>query len=266
MTISEQGTGHASTTPAQPSPRTVGVVVADDGTESVMDAMDWAKPLAEIRGLPLTRVKFDPYASVSSVIELSMSAELLVIGTSLHLRHNVTRRHTLNRLLTYADTNVAVVPQGHRPRRGAPILVAVQGESLAEHYAIGVAFEAASRLKASLTAVHCWDEPGALGFPSMSWSPIEWAHYHETECEMVAERLAGFQPHYPDVVVQRVVRSGRKGSALIPLARSARLVVVSAGGPSTGTPMRDASPSALLTDADVPILIVRNDKCRSGSE
>lgn len=252
-------TSHPAT-PAQSLSRPLGVVLADDGIASVTNAIRWANHVAESRRLPVTVMEFLPATSVPSLIRLSSSAHLLVVSTAHPLRRNRTHRsHGLSTLLTYAASSVAVIPEAHHHRPHAPILVGIQGSSTDERYAIEAAFDAASRCGAPLIAVHCWNEPGALGLPSVNWSPIEWANNREQEREVVAERLAGFQEQYPDVEVRRVIRSDRAGGALIPLARSAQLVVVSGGGqPTRRMLLHNTSLPALLTNSDVPVLVARH--------
>jgi len=139
--------------------------------------------------------------------------------------------------------DIVVVPANSRRRPNAPVLVAARATASDEHRAIEAAFAAAARLQAPLVAVHCWQEPGALGLPSLNWSPIDWATNREIEREQLSERLAGFRERYPDVEVHRVVRSAPTGSALRPLARTAQLVIV------------DGIDRSLLRSAAAPVLI-----------
>ncbi|ORB56065.1 hypothetical protein BST42_06705 [Mycolicibacterium rhodesiae] len=183
---------------------------------------------------------------------LPAGTELVVVPAPHGLLHKRIHNQAVTTLLDYAD--VVVVPQERGARSDAPVLVAVHGSSPADRRAIGAAFTAASQAAAPLVAVHCWSEPGALDLPAASWLPIDYANYRERESELVAESLAGYQESFPDVSVERVIRSGRAGSALLPLARDAQIVVVGGGRQTIGLPK--GAYSALLRDAGVPVLIV----------
>ncbi|ANW64192.1 hypothetical protein BCA37_11840 [Mycobacterium sp. djl-10] len=245
----------------------LGVVVAGDCLSSTTTALRWARPVAEQRGLTLTCVEISSTQAVPSLIRLSASASLLVVGASPTLPVGRSgHASTLTHMVTHAGCSVVVVPQDHHTRPDAPIVVGISDASPPEEYAIGTAFDAASRHRVPLVAVHCWNEPGALGLPSVNWSPIEWADHSERERAVVAEQLAGFQERYPDVSVQRILRNDRTASVLIPLARAAQLVIVSAGDDPTGrTALRDAALPALLRHADVPVLVARRPGARSAA-
>ncbi|MEW5809182.1 MAG: universal stress protein [Actinomycetota bacterium] len=242
---------HASTsTPADGI-----LVVADDHSAAARSAAAWAETAAAVRQLEVLRIPVDDHDPKALTDRLPGAARTIVVGSPKALHRSMF--HTLHIDALLCHTDVVVVPQDYAARPGAPILVAVDG-SAADHDAVETAFEAASRTGAPLVAVHCWKETGALGFPAASWCPIDWADDRERECALVAESLAGLSAQNPGVVVDRVVRTGMTGSALIPLARTAQLVVMS----GHGTGMTNTTMSALIRDAEVPVLIASTDAMR----
>jgi len=241
-TLSDDGTRFRGASPADAP-----AAVADDGSTAVSGAVAWARDSA-IAQRPATRLPFDPPDPAAALAQLPEAVHLLAIGIPRHRRRWPALTRLVGPLLPHLE--VALVPEGYTPRPGAPVVVTVEG-SVADHGAIEAAFTSASLAAAPLVAVHCWKEPGALSFPSPAWCPIDWADQRDRECALVAERLADHSGRYPDVMVDRVIRTGQPGSALLPLARSAQLVVI----PGREDGLLAARLSALLDDAAVPVLL-----------
>jgi K+-sensing histidine kinase KdpD len=89
----------------------------------------------------------------------------------------------------------------HGPSDAAgPIVVGLDGSTASEH-ALRYAFQAASRARVILLAVHAWDDLGTRHSPI---APAEARAVQEIEAaaqRMLAEQLASWQEKYSDVVV-----------------------------------------------------------------
>ena len=208
--------------------RQLGVVLGLDEHLS-SSAIRWATEEATLRRLPLTLVTTEP-RSIPAVKTIAVEAPLAPTLIQLSAEAHVTVLDAAGRLgavLRHAHSPVAVVPDRHRSRPHADVIVEVDGTPRSVP-AIAAAFDAASHRGVDLVALHAWSEPGHLGLPAVGWSPIEWANVRIREQETAAERLAGFQEHYPDVGVARKVLSDNGVNALTRYARAAQLVVVGA--------------------------------------
>lgn len=193
--------------------------------------------------------------AIPVLAELSRDARLVVVG-----RHG---RGRLRRLLGSVSSGLAhhahgpvVVVDDEDPllpdTAFAPVLVGVDG-SPASEAATAVAFDAASRRGVDLVALlACLDWSGDE-FPFDERSALE-SEGHQT----LAERLAGWQEHYPDVTVHRVVVKDRAAAHLVEESKRAQLVVVGSHGFGgfTGLLLGSVS-SAVLQSARTPVLIAR---------
>ncbi len=111
-----------------------------------------------------------------------------------------------------------------RPSK-APVVVGVDGSPASEK-ALEIAFEQASlRGGVELVAVHAWSDTGLFEFPGLDWSALR-----TIAEETLAERLAGWQERYPDVVVHRLVVADRPAQQLIEQSESAQLTVLGSHG------------------------------------
>jgi len=197
---------------------------------------------------------------VPTLLEQTDDALLLVVGS---------RGTGGFRGMLVGSTAVALVAHGHCPVaviRGVtpdssppaegPVVVGVDGSPTSDA-AIATAFDEASWRGAELVAVHSWleyasDHVLARGLDA------EWAQVELGETELLAERLAGWQEKYPDVVVRRVVTQGRPVERLLEEATAAQLVVVGSRGHGGISGMLLGSTSqALIHHATCPLLVVR---------
>lgn len=168
-----------------------------------------------------------------TLIECSGEAALLVIAArgldgfaGLHLGS------VAGTVSTYARCPVVVVRRRPVPEGGgqpAPVVVGVDG-SPTNQLAVGFAFAFADRRNLPLVAVHSWRE-------------FSWRAVHKTISEasdqseladdaerVLAEALAGWSEHYPNVRISRVVRRDRAIDALLSYSPLAELVVVGSRG------------------------------------
>lgn len=266
----ERCTNPMSRQEALPS-RRLGVVVGIGAGDSTT-ATQWATHRAAAYGISLMlvtngaaashmiRTGWDSMPFVKTVavdapleqtlIELSEQAETVALGINGPDAHR-----TLGALVRRGHSNVAVIPDAAVDER-QPVVVLIDGDPSSEP-AIRRAIDEASRRHVSLVAVHTWSEPGHLEFPNVSWPPIEWANNRERKREVLAERLAGFQELYPDVLVRRITVSDRTFGALASYARTAQLVVVGMRSNSGLGQTGQGSDFRRLAMVGVPVLVAK---------
>lgn len=179
---------------------------------------DWQLPIT-------TQLRWSP--AVPTLVEISAEAEMLVVGS--HGRSAVGRGllgSVSSSVVRRAQSPVAVIRVGDAavPSARASVVVGVDG-SPASELATAIAFDEASRRGAELRAVHAWSDIEAFELPG-----LDWTLFRDDANYILAQRLAGWQEHYPDVVVQRVVVCDRPAQQLIMQAESAQLVVVGRRG------------------------------------
>jgi nucleotide-binding universal stress UspA family protein len=144
--------------------------------------------------------------------------------------------------------------------RVEPVVVGVDG-SPASEAAVAFAFEAAALRAVPLVALHTWCDllvDPTIG-PLLDVDALE-----PDEREVLAERLAGWRPKYPEVDVRRLVVRDRPAYALIQESASAQLVVVGSRGRGGLAGMLLGSVShALLHYAHCPVAVVRPAEART---
>jgi nucleotide-binding universal stress UspA family protein len=92
-------------------------------------------------------------------------------------------------------------------RRDGPVVVGVDGSPAGEA-ALAAAFEEAAERDAELVAVHVWDDMNFGQYAGDSYVLSLAPDIEVTEQALVAERLAGWQEKYPEVLVTRRVSHG----------------------------------------------------------
>jgi nucleotide-binding universal stress UspA family protein len=169
------------------------------------------------------------------------------------------------------STAVALVAHGHCPvavirgrtpdgipPAGGPVVVGLDG-SPASEAAVAIAFDEASLRGADLVAVHtCSEYQSDSGYAYARQFVVDWDAIDVREREVLAERLAGWQEKYPDVLVRRVVARDRPVRALLEQTAEAQLLVVGSRGHGGFTGMLLGSTSqALIYHGTCPLLVAR---------
>jgi nucleotide-binding universal stress UspA family protein len=195
----------------------------------------------------------------AALVEQSKSAEMVVVGSR---GQNTWRRSLLGSVSTalvhHAHCPVAVIHDdltSGQQHAHSPVLVGIDG-SPASELAIAIAFDEASRRGATLLALHAWNDADLSHIPSMEkWS--EQAVQPAAKATL-AERLAGWEERYPDVVVHRLVVWDQPARHLLDKSQSAQLIVVGSRGRGGFTGLLLGSVStAVVHAARVPVIVAR---------
>ncbi|HYO03523.1 MAG TPA: universal stress protein [Mycobacterium sp.] len=193
---------------------------------------------------------------VPTLVDLSKGADMIVVGCR---GQGPVDRLLLGSvssgLLHHAQCPVAVIPDevsGASPRDDAAVLVGIDG-SPASETATAIAFDEASRRGVRLRALHVWSD----------WTNFELPGYDVATAAMqaqlaLAERLAGWQEHYPDVAIDRIVVCGHPVEVILSHAGSAQLVVIGSHGRGGFAGMLLGSVStAVAESATIPVIVAR---------
>lgn len=158
-------------------------------------------------------------------------------------------------LVHHAHCPVAVLHEQAPPEhRDAPIVVGVDGSPASER-ATALAFEEASLRQVELVALHAWSD---AEWPEVA--AIPWSAYSADAEETLAERLAGWQERYPDVVVRRIVVRDHPAANLLAESESAQLVVLGSHGRGGFAGMLLGSvSSAVVHSVHTPVIVARHD-------
>lgn len=225
----------------------------DEGRTILQAAQDAARAAAPDVAVSGDMVSGSP---VPTLVESSADARMIVVGCR---GRGALARGLLgsvsNGLLHHARCPVAVIhdedPLMPHPAK-APVVVGVDGSPASEK-ALQIAFEEASLRGVDLLAVHAWSDSSVFEFPGSDWSTLQ-AMGEET----LAERLAGWQERYPDVLVRRTVVADRPAHQLIEQAQSAQLLVVGSHGRGGFAGMLLGSVStSVVNAARMPVIIAR---------
>jgi nucleotide-binding universal stress UspA family protein len=123
--------------------------------------------------------------------------------------------------------------------------------------ALGVAFEEAAERRAELVAVHVWDEMNAGSYADELYALYPVPDIEVREQALVAERLAGWQEKYPEVLVNRRIYPTGAAETLLAWSESAQLVVSgSRGRGRLASLLLGSTSNALVQHARCPVMVV----------
>lgn len=200
----------------------------DRGRRLVTEAFEIAEKAPRGGGPAEVHTEVLPSAAVSTLVDLSANAELVVVGCRGAGRWAGRPPGSVSSgLLRYAHCPVAIIPDdadsiSHESQ--APVLVGIDGSPTSE-LATAMAFDEASRRNVGLLALHAWADTDSSECPEIDWPTTQ-----SMAEEALAERLAGWQERYPDVQVDRIVVRDRPAQQLVQRSEDAQLVVVGSRG------------------------------------
>jgi nucleotide-binding universal stress UspA family protein len=158
-------------------------------------------------------------------------------------------------LVHHAHCPVAVIhdedPLMDHPT-SAPILLGIDG-SPASELATAIAFDEASRRGVDLVALHSWADDDLY-----EWAGIDWSRQFELGKEALAERLAGWREHYPDVSIDHRLVYGDPAEKLVEASEAAQLTIVGSHGRGgfAGALLGSVS-TAVVQAARMPVIVAR---------
>jgi len=223
--------------------------------EILADAVRIAENAArEAHAIP---IKTETYYSaiIPTLVDMSKGADMVVVGCRGAGAFGPLLGSVSSGLANHAHCPVAVihddVPPPAPPPAPGHVLVGIDGSPVSE-LATAIAFDEASRRHVNLIALHAWSDT-ALEFPDIDWAMIE-----ASEDEVLAERLAGWQERYPDVMVHRDVVCDRPARQLVERSEAAQLVVVGSHGRGGYAGMLLGSvSSAVVQSVRAPVIVAR---------
>ncbi|WP_067669893.1 universal stress protein [Nocardia miyunensis] len=197
---------------------------------------------------------------VGLLLRCAPTAHLLALGASGASGLAAHVGSTMLAVTSHAEGAVVVVrtdpDSGRRVRRDGPVVVGMDCAGPGEA-ALGVAFEEASERGAELVAVHVWNDMSFGRYAGDSAILFPAPDVEMTEQALVAERLAGWQEKYPEVLVNRRVYPSDTAGTLLAWSRSAQLLVVGSRGRGAFRSLLLGSTSnALVQHALCPVMVV----------
>jgi nucleotide-binding universal stress UspA family protein len=192
---------------------------------------------------------------VPTLVAASKDAQMIVVGCrGLGALARGLFGSVSTGLVHHAHCPVAVIhdPTDAPMKTSGPVVVGIDG-SPASELATAIAFDEALWRGAELVAIHAWLDSTGYGVPRAVWHD-----YRSTAEEELAERLAGFNERYPDVVVHRRVVLDQPAHNLLDAAESAQLVVVGSHGRGGFAGMLLGSVSSSVVHAThTPVIVAR---------
>ncbi|WP_068148391.1 universal stress protein [Rhodococcoides corynebacterioides] len=202
---------------------------------------------------------FEHGAAAEVLVGYSDHAQLVVVGSRrLGEISGVMYGSVGVHVAAHARCPVVIVktssPDGPSP--DGPIVVGVDGSSASEA-AIRWAFDESSRRSTDLVAVHAWTDVDAGAAAVRSGAYPSDDNLSRAEDSVLAESLAGFSEHYPDVHVRREVFRDNPVRELLRESADAQMVVTGTRGRGGFTALMLGSTSrALIHRAAVPVVVV----------
>jgi nucleotide-binding universal stress UspA family protein len=228
----------------------------EHGRRLLENAVRVAEKSCHHGGPTAINAKVLPSAAVSTMIELSNDAEMVVSGA--YGSSNLSGRllgSVSSGLLRHAHCPVAIIhpAQPRAPyREQAPILVGIDGSAAAES-ATAVAFDEAARRNVALIALHAWSDTDISQWPDLHWPTAQ-----SMADKVLCEHLARWQEQYPGVNVRRIVARDQPAHTLLSYSAEAQLLVVGSRGRGGFSEMTVGSVSeAVALLAPIPVIVAR---------
>lgn len=204
---------------------------------------------------PELRTRVRHAAVAGTIVDWSRGALMTVVGSR---RIGVVRRvlegSVSSHVLHHASGPVVIVhaDEPHSLDPSSPVVLGIDG-SPASEAATAWAFDAASRRGVPLIALHAWADTSL-----QTLFGIDCEQYEAEGHEVLAERLAGWQERYPDVIVQRRIAVDNPAGRLVDASEQAQLVVVGSHGRGgfAGTVLGSVG-ARVCAGAAVPTVVVR---------
>lgn len=190
--------------------------------------------------------------------QASKTARMIVVGTHGHGEFTGGLVGSVSSsLAVHALCPVVVIRGPGEDEDRRPVVVGVDG-SVHSEPAIAAAFEEASLRGVDLIAVHAWSDV-ALDVVFSKFQDVDWLARQDTERALLAESLAGFGDHYPDVQVTSIVAKDKPGKNLIDHSGRAQLIVLGRRGRGGFSGMLLGSTCReVLHGAQCPLMIVNS--------
>lgn len=187
--------------------------------------------------------------------QVASTAHLLVVGRrGLGGVRGLLMGSVSTDVAAHADCPVVVVPELGDSE--GPVVVGVDGSPVSTA-AIGRAFEQASLLDTSLTAVHAYG--GFSGDAYFGDAPAVLTRLREEAEEALGSQLAGYRQDFPDVTVEPVVTTGHPAEVVNELSGRSQLAVLGSRGRGGFRGLVLGSTSqAVLQVARCPVMIVNS--------
>ncbi|MGB8403876.1 MAG: universal stress protein [Mycobacterium sp.] len=232
------------------------------GQTSLDEAADHVQITDSDVEVSLARVSGRPQRVLS---DLSKNAFLTVVGSSgLNGFTGLLAGSVAVELTAHGHSPVVVVRAPGLPVNG-PVVVGISGAPESED-AIGWAFEEASMRGTELVAILVSSYlPAYFYYSEPPWEDLSGQAGEEQQRMLLAERLAGWQEKFPDVVVRRIVVTGNPGQVLLSHTQHAQLIVAgSRGRGDAGGFFLGSTSHRLIHHAACPVLVARPHARESG--
>src|SRR5271166_64012 len=223
------------------------------GRKIIADAIKIAEDSTHGTGRPEINSELFFSVPVPTLVDLSKEAQMVVVGRrGQHRLRGVLLGSVSTGLIHHAHCPVAVIgdaaPIGPK-NSGRPVVVGIDG-SPASELATAIAFDEASFRGVDLVALHAYSDADVSTAPFMESRPAAE--------KTLAEGLAGFQEHYPDVPVRHRVVFDHPAHHLLDESESAQLIVVgSHGRGGFGGMLLGSVSTAVVHAARIPVIVAR---------
>lgn len=237
--------------------------IYDDLRAETMEKIDEARAIA-LEVAPELKIghTIAEGSPIDLLLDMSKTVTMIVMGSrGLGGLSGMVMGSVSAAVVSHAECPVVVVREDNpvdESTKYGPIVVGIDGSVVSEK-ATQYAFAEAAARGTELHAVHTWmDMQVQASLAGLAAAQQQWKVVEEEQHVLLAERLAGFQDEYPNVVVKKIVTRDRPVRALCDAAEGAQLLVVGSHGRGGFKGMLLGSTSrALLQSAPCPMMVVR---------